>query len=129
MSTLFEHGNRMAPALGIAAGLLVLLLAAGSSVRTTAAEPGSAAQPSEDPYLWLEDVTAQRSLDWVREQNAVSTKELESSPAFEPIRTRLLSILDSQERIPYVAKHGAYYYNFWRDGHNPRGLWRRTTLD
>jgi prolyl oligopeptidase len=24
---------------------------------------------------------------------------------------------------------GAYYYNFWRDGQNPRGLWRRTTLE
>ena len=24
---------------------------------------------------------------------------------------------------------GACYYNFWRDAKNPRGLWRRTTLD
>ena len=84
---------------------------------------------AEDPNLWLEDVTGERALTWVREQNAVSTKELESAPAFEPIRKRLLSILDSKEKIPYVAKHGAYYYNFWRDQQNVRGLWRRTTLD
>src|SRR5262249_33655542 len=69
-----------------------------------------------------------RALGWVREQNTLSTKELESSAVFEPIRTRLLSILDSKERIPYVSKHGEYYYNFWRDEKNPRGLWRRTSL-
>ena len=130
MSSLFEHGNRMA-ALGIAAaGLLVLLLstAAGPTALAAAAQQSHASQPSEDPYLWLEEVTGQRALAWVREQNAVSTKELESSPAFGPIRDRLLSIMDSKERIPYVSKHGAYYYNFWRDANNPRGLWRRTSL-
>ncbi len=81
-----------------------------------------------DPYLWLEEVTAEQSLTWVRQQNALSTNELESAPEFEPIRRQLLSIMDSKERIPYVAKHGRWYYNFWRDQSNPRGLWRRTTL-
>ena len=65
----------------------------------------------------------------MRQQNALSTKELESSPDFEPIRSRLLAILDSKERIPYVAKHGRYYYNFWRDQTNVRGVWRRTSLE
>ena len=88
---------------------------------------GNAAAPS-DPYLWLEDVTGERSLGWVRGQNAISTRELEADPDFEPVRQRLLSILDSKERIPYVAKHGAYYYNFWRDDKNVRGIWRRTSL-
>ena len=87
-----------------------------------------AADSGADPYLWLEDVTGQRSLDWARERNAVSTKELEGSPEFDPLRKRLLSILDSRERIPDVAKHGAYFYNFWRDDRHVRGLWRRTTL-
>jgi prolyl oligopeptidase len=91
--------------------------------------PLAKVEMSEDPYLWLEDVTAERSLNWVREQNALSTKELENSPDFEPIRTRLLAILDSKDRIPYVAKHGRYYYNFWRDQTNVRGLWRRTSLE
>jgi prolyl oligopeptidase len=82
-----------------------------------------------DPYLWLEEVTSERALAWAREQNAVSTRELEGSPQFEPIRQRLLSILDSKERIPYVSKHGDHYYNFWRDEKNVRGLWRRTSLE
>src|SRR6266542_2933597 len=87
-----------------------------------------AASPEEDPYLWLEDVAGERALTWVRAQNSISTNELQSSPDFEPIRRRLLAILDSKEKIPYVEKEGPYYYNFWRDQKNVRGLWRRTTL-
>jgi prolyl oligopeptidase len=95
-------------------------------------QPGPAPEvlsQADDPYLWLEDVTGERALTWARAQNALSTKELEASPDFEPIRKRLLSILDSRERIPYVSKHGAWCYNFWRDEKNVRGLWRRTSLE
>ncbi len=92
-------------------------------------EAQTQAQAAEDPYLWLENVTGEKALTWVRQQNAISTNELESVPGFEPLRKRLLSILDSKEKIPYVAKHGKYYYNFWRDEKNVRGLWRRTTLE
>ncbi len=115
-------------------GLLVCCL---SIFPTEAAALGSASpagseipatQPNSDPYLWLEDVTGNRALDWVRAQNSISTNELESAPVFEPIRRRLLTIMDSKERIPFVAKHGKWYYNFWRDQDNPRGVWRRTTL-
>jgi len=82
-----------------------------------------------DPYLWLEDVTGTNALDWVRQQNAVSTKELEASPDFAPLRQKLLAILDSKERIPLAAKHGKFFYNFWRDQVHVRGILRRTTLD
>jgi prolyl oligopeptidase len=38
-------------------------------------------------------------------------------------------VLDTDARIPYVARRGEYLYDFWRDAANPRGLWRRTTLE
>jgi prolyl oligopeptidase len=82
-----------------------------------------------DPYLWLEDITSERSLAWVREQNAATVRELGASVDFETLRQRLLAIFDSKERIPHVDKHGARYYNFWRDATHVRGLWRRTTLE
>jgi prolyl oligopeptidase len=82
-----------------------------------------------DPNLWLEDVTGEKALQWVRAQNAVSTRQLESTTGFQGLEDRLLDILNSRERIPQVAKHGPFYYNFWRDDKNPRGLWRRTTLE
>src|SRR5262249_47105287 len=28
-----------------------------------------------------------------------------------------------------IEKLGSFYYNFWRDAQNPRGIWRRTTLE
>jgi prolyl oligopeptidase len=83
----------------------------------------------DDPYLWLEDISSERSLAWVREQNAATVRELGTSGDFETLRQRLLAIFDSKERIPGVAKQGAYYYNFWRDATHVRGLWRRTTLE
>jgi prolyl oligopeptidase len=89
---------------------------------------GSLAQDAPaDPNLWLEDVTGERALDWVRAQNAITQKELEASPDFKPIHDRLLAIYDSKERIPYVSKRGDYYYNFWRDAQHTRGIWRRTS--
>jgi prolyl oligopeptidase len=82
-----------------------------------------------DPYLWLEEVTGEKALAWAREQNDLSTRELTSSAAFEALNARLLKILDSDEKIPFVSKQGPYYYNFWRDAHYKRGVWRRTTLE
>lgn len=90
--------------------------------------PAGAQTVSEDPYLWLEGVEDAKALDWVRARNAVSEKQLAGDPGFEALRGSLLEILDSNARIPYVSKMGAYYYNFWRDKNNPQGIWRRTTL-
>ena len=89
---------------------------------------GDSPPVSDDPYLWLEDVTGEKALAWVREQNAISSKELEAAPNFESVRTQLLAAYDSKERIPGAIKIGDRFYNFWRDPTNIRGLWRRTTL-
>ena len=83
----------------------------------------------DDPYAWLEDITGDRALAWVRSQDAKTTAILEASPDFERIRMQLLEIFNSKKRIPFVDKHGSYYYNFWRDADHVRGIWRRTTLD
>ena len=80
-----------------------------------------------DPYLWLEDVEGAKPLEWVEAQNKVSLAELTAAPGYQALYDRLLAINDSRARIPAVAKRGAFYYNFWQDKTNPRGLWRRTT--
>jgi len=74
-------------------------------------------------------VTGEKALNWVKGRNAVSTAELTRGPEFAALDKRLLQILDSKDRIPGISKHGAWYYNFWRDDKNKRGLWRRTTLE
>ena len=84
---------------------------------------------SPDPYLWLEDVQGERALAWVRERNAESEALLRAEPGFDPLREQLREVLDSRGQIPYVTRLGPWLYNLWRDAANPRGLWRRTTLD
>ncbi|WP_431905682.1 prolyl oligopeptidase family serine peptidase [Amycolatopsis thermoflava] len=83
----------------------------------------------EDPYLWLEDVTGERALDWVRQRNAESVAELTGGTRFEQLRDEAREVLDADDRIPYIRRRGEYFYNFWQDAAHPRGLWRRTTLD
>lgn len=82
----------------------------------------------DDPYLWLEDITGDDALDWVRARNEPTVAEF-GGPDFERMRAEALEVLDTDARIPYVRRRGEYLYNFWRDAANPRGLWRRTTLD
>lgn len=83
---------------------------------------------NDDPYLWLEDVTGDEALDWVRARNEPTLARFRDDN-FGRMRTEALEVLDTDARIPYVVRRGEYLYNFWRDAANPRGLWRRTTLD
>ncbi|WP_245848820.1 prolyl oligopeptidase family serine peptidase [Mycobacterium palustre] len=83
---------------------------------------------TEDPYLWLEDITGDEALDWVRARNEPTLAEFRDA-RFDRMRAEALEVLDTDARIPYVVRRGEYLYNFWRDAANPRGLWRRTTLD
>ncbi|MGH3971642.1 MAG: S9 family peptidase, partial [Mycobacterium sp.] len=64
----------------------------------------------------------------VRARNEPTVAEF-GGDEFEAMRAQALEVLDTDARIPYVARRGEYLYNFWRDAANPRGLWRRTTLD
>ena len=82
----------------------------------------------EDPYLWLEDVSGEKSMAWVLEQNAKSRPAIEKDAGFQPLLERFTEIATSRERIPAISKLGPFVYNFWQDAANPRGLWRRTTL-
>ena len=106
---------RMAPALSL----------------TTAAAAAAAMTPdpkTDDLHLWLEDVTGERALAWVRERNARTRRVLEAEPGFTTTRDRIRAILDSRDKIPAVTRRGGWLYNLWQDERHPRGLWRRTTM-
>lgn len=98
------------------------LIAAGAA---HAQEPAVA----NDPYQWLEDVTGDKPLDWVRAQNAKTDAALASSPEFKAMEAGIREVLDSDAKIPGVQKIGDWYYNFWKDRNHERGIWRRTTLE
>ncbi len=114
------------------ASLACLLSGLGLGLAAHAAHAADVATPpssAADPYLWLEEVTGERALDWVRSRNAVTVEKMQADPEFATLQDDLLAILDSDARIPGVTKIGRHYYNFWRDRNHVRGVWRRTTLD
>ncbi|MDH5830491.1 prolyl oligopeptidase family serine peptidase [Luteimonas sp. M1R5S18] len=103
-----------------------LALAIGLSAGTA---HGNEENVVSDPHQWLEGVEDAKALDWVKAQNAKAEAELASTPQFAQLEAELLAIYDSDDKIPGVYKQGEWYYNFWKDKQNPRGLWRRTTLE
>jgi prolyl oligopeptidase len=86
------------------------------------------ADEASDPYLWLEDVLGEEQLNWVRARNEPTVAQF-AGDEFDRMRAEALEVLDTDSRIPYVRRRGEHLYNFWRDAANPRGLWRRTTLE
>mmetsp|Transcript_35843 Transcript_35843/g.94181 ORF Transcript_35843/g.94181 Transcript_35843/m.94181 type:complete len:766 (-) Transcript_35843:77-2374(-) len=88
----------------------------------------------DDKRQWLEDVEGESQLNWVKAKNAEALAML-GNPKEHPVHDRILSILDSKEKIPYIGRvfitpsGEKHYYNFWQDETNVRGLWRRCTLN
>jgi prolyl oligopeptidase len=87
------------------------------------------AHAQQDPHLWLEEVTGDKALAWVKERNAEAVPKLEAVPGFKAMHERVLSILTSRDRIPSISVRAGQVYNLWQDEKNPRGIWRRASLD
>ena len=83
----------------------------------------------QDPYWWLEEVEAEKALNWAKSLNQLSKDELTAENGFEALEDRLLATLYSKERIPSVSLYGDKLYNFWRDDAHPKGIWRRTSME
>ena len=99
--------------------------AADSAPGTT--PPAISPEPT-DENIWLEEIYGEQPLAWVREQNA-RTEDLLEDADYAALEGSILEVLDSTDRIAMVGKRGDWYYNFWKDQANPKGLWRRTTWD
>ena len=111
------------PAVRRAIFVLAALVAAGVA-RAQSARPDSAA----DPFRWLEDVNGDRSMNWVRAENAKTLGVLEKDPRFATLYRDALTIAEARDRVPFPSFLNGQLYNFWQDGAHVRGIWRRTTL-
>ncbi len=109
----------------VAAALLAL-----SAAPSVAQSPAPAPSPgAEDPFLWLEEVDSPRALAWVEAQNAKTRSALEGDMRFEPFRKSALEIFTATDRIAMPSFRAGGVDNFWQDAVNPKGVWRRTSLD
>jgi prolyl oligopeptidase len=82
-----------------------------------------------DDHLALEEVQGAEAMAFVRASNARALAALTTDPRYETFRTEAEAILTSQDRLPSPSFLGDGVGNFWQDAANPKGVWRRTSLD
>jgi prolyl oligopeptidase len=82
-----------------------------------------------DPYHWLEDVHGAKPLAWVKDQNVLTRKALAGNADYQADYDSVLAVLDAPDRIPLGAIRHDFVFNFWQDAQNPKGIWRRTSIE
>ncbi len=82
-----------------------------------------------DDHLALEEVEGEAAMAFVAAENARSLAVLTGDSRYETFRSQAFDILSSNDRIPAPSFLGEGIGNFWQDAANPKGVWRRTTLD
>ena len=119
-----------AAALTIGAGAIATR-AQQASPQPSTSQP-STSQPSTqeqvDKYTWLEDIHGERSMAWVKAEDARTAAVLEKDPHFATLDAEALKVLDSPDRLPEPEFRNGMVYNTWRDADHLRGIVRRTTL-
>src|SRR4051812_32515621 len=83
---------------------------------------------TDDPYLWLEEVSSPRAMDWVNAHNAKAQAVLGAGPRYQAFYTQALAIAPAKDRIPFGRFLNGQVYNFWQDSDHVRGIFRRTSL-
>ena len=83
---------------------------------------------SQDKHAYLTEIHGEQSIEWVKSRNSKCLNSL-GQPNDNELFERVLSILDCKDKIPTVRKIGKFFYNFWQDANNKRGIWRRTKLE
>ena len=78
--------------------------------------------------LWLEDILGEKALKWVEKEKKHVLATF-GNPKATPLYSNLLKASTSKGKIPVVTSCNGYLYGHWTDTQNPRGLWRRTTME
>ena len=115
--------NIIAVRAGLLLSLGALSVCGGPAKAQTTAPVGS-----DDKYQWLEDVSGERSMTWVKTENAKTAQVLEKDPHYAPDFAAALTVAQDPSRLPLPTLHGGAVYNLWRDATNPRGLLRKTSV-
>ena len=112
--------------------LAVYSYPAGKADSTTQDDPNmnnnSADGQSDADHLYLEEVLGEKALSEVKSWNKLTLDRLEADPRFKVMEAEALEILNSKDKIPYVAYRGGEVHNFWQDATHVRGIWRKSTL-
>lgn len=102
---------------------------AQASMPNFPADLSPAGVAAADDHLALEAVDGAEGMAFVARSNERALATLESDPRYEPFRQQAEAILTATDRIPAPSFLGHGIGNFWQDATNPKGIWRRTTLE
>jgi len=105
---------------------MTLSIAAAALAGTAIAARAQA--PGDDPYIWLEEVSSPKSMDWVNAHNAKAQAVLEADPRYQAYFNDALALAQARDRIPFGRFIHGQVYNFWQDADHVRGIFRRTSL-
>ncbi len=119
---------RLAPvSFGIIGFIGMITVATGC--RSSAPAPATFSPLDQaDKYQWLEDVSSERSLSWVKAQNARTLKVLETDPRFSGLQESALNVYESPDHLAIPSLREGMIYNTWQDAQHVRGILRRTTV-
>ncbi|MGC2616187.1 MAG: prolyl oligopeptidase family serine peptidase [Terracidiphilus sp.] len=109
------------------AGALATLIVAVAGTQIARAQGSTTEQP--DKYTWLEDIHGDKSMEWVKTENARTAAVMEKQASFAPLDEDALKVLDSPDKLASPQFRGGLVYNTWRDKDHVRGIVRRTTLE
>ena len=109
---------RNAPLLALTMGITLTCLPL--KAQTTVEQP--------DKYLWLEDVSGDRAMTWVKTENERSAKVLDSDPRYAGLAAAALKVLESPDRLAVPDFRQGEIYNTWQDAQHVHGILRRTSL-
>ena len=109
---------RNAPLLALTMGITLTCLPL--KAQTTVEQP--------DKYLWLEDVSGDRAMTWVKTENERSAKVLDSDPRYPGLAAAALKVLESPDRLAVPDFRQGEIYNTWQDAQHVHGILRRTSL-
>ena len=76
--------------------------------------------------FYLEEDGNKKTVEFLSSHNQATLKTLGSNPLFNELKSKAYEVLTSDERLIYGSIRGEYFYNFWKDKKNPRGILRRT---
>ncbi len=97
-----------------------------AALLTGAAAPAPDA-PADDPFVWLEDWTGPRAMQWVEAENKATVVTLQGDPRYAGYYRQALAIASAKDRIAMPMLIHGRIYNFWRDADHPQGVWRYTS--
>ncbi|WP_367349778.1 prolyl oligopeptidase family serine peptidase [Sphingobium yanoikuyae] len=96
-----------------------------AALLTGAGAPAPA--PADDPFVWLEDWTGPRAMQWVEAENKATVATLQGDPRYAGYFKDALAIASAKDRIAMPMLIHGRIYNFWRDADHPQGVWRYTS--